>query len=148
MKKSNPTTNPRRGFGWGAALLGGATAIAGAAFFGTLLANLTVRMAMTNGLSRDQAYASLASSSTSITVLLTLLTIAVPGAVGGYFSAKHGRGHPLVQGGGAGAIALLFVVVMYFNPSSQPGPPWFVAISVITPLASSLLGSLLYRRQI
>jgi hypothetical protein len=148
MTDLNAGADQPRGFGWGAAILGGAVAIGGAAFFGTLVANVVVRMAIANGSSREQAFAALASGGASVVAFLSLLAVAIPGVAGGYLSAKYGRGRALAQAGAAGAIALSFVIVMYFNPSSQPGPPWFVALSLLAPLASSLLGGLLYARRI
>ena len=139
---------PTRSFGWGAALLGGAVAIAGAAFLGTLAANVRLRMSLAEGQSTEQAYAALAASSGPMDVLLSLATLALPCAAGGYLSAKRGRGHALVQAGVAGAVALLFVVVVYLNPSSQPGPQWFIGLSLVTPVFSSVLGGWLYVRKI
>jgi hypothetical protein len=49
------------GFSWSAALLGGSVAIAGGAFFGTLVAAVSVRLLMAQGSSAEQAYATLAS---------------------------------------------------------------------------------------
>lgn len=136
------------GFSWSAALLGGSVAIAGGAFFGTLVATLSVRLLMARGNSAEQAYATLASSGitplTSLSVLLGFLS----GVAGGYVAAKYGGSRRMLQAVVAGACPILFTLVMYLSPSSQPGPPWYVAYTFVAPLLASVIGAAFCEKRI
>lgn len=145
MTRSNSLNSEPSGLGWAAAMVGGATSIGMTAFLGTLISVVSLRVAIAQGLSPSEAYAALALSSTSLASILTLLSELLAGAVGGYISATYGQGGWLAQAVAAGAINLLFVLAMYLNPTSQPGSAWFIAISFVVPLASSILGRLLTR---
>jgi hypothetical protein len=128
------------GFSWSAALLGGSVAIAGGAFFGTLVATLSVRLLMAQGSSADQAYATLASSGITPLTGLSVLLGFLSGVAGGYVAAKHGGNRRMLQAVVAGAYPILFTLVMYLSPSSQPGPTWYVVYTFVAPLLASVIG--------
>jgi hypothetical protein len=129
-----------------AVLLGGLCAIGISCFSGSLLAGLWLRIAVWSGMSVQAAYAELMAGSGSIGSWLAMVPQVFAGAVGGYIAARGGqrpRFHALL----AGVVFLAFVASMYINPMSQGLPFWFTAMSLAIPLASALLGGLLYARR-
>lgn len=90
------------------------------AFLGTLVAVVSQRMWMAKGASREQAASLLASSFFSTVGLLSMLATVCASALGGYISAHYGRGRPLVQASAAGALGLLFPLVMLAGPGLRP----------------------------
>ncbi|WP_426107833.1 hypothetical protein [Massilia sp. TSP1-1-2] len=118
-----PLTTPTRSmeFSWGASMMGGCVAIAGGAFFGTLLATVSMRLSMANGLSADQALATAAVYEISpLTILGPLLALLSEGA-GGYVAAKLGGAKARTQALAASFLPVLFLAIMYVNPGSQFG---------------------------
>jgi nitrate/nitrite transporter NarK len=144
------TTNDAisREFSWSAALLGGSVAIAGGAFFGTLISVVSVRLLMSRGSTAEQAYVTLASSGftplTSLSVLLALLS----GVLGGYVAAKYGGERRMLQALVASACPILFTLVMYLSPSSQLGPAWYIVYTFVAPVVTSAIGAALCERRI
>ena len=141
MAQLTPTTGTTV-FSWGAATLGGCVAIAGSAFFGTLIASVSLRLSMAEGLSLEQANSALASGGVSVFTVLAPLLSLLAGVAGGYVAAKYGCAKALAQAAAASLFPLLFMAVMYVNPGSQSGPAWYVAYSLVSPVLASLAGGL------
>jgi hypothetical protein len=143
-----PPSNSNFPIHWEGAVLGGSVAIAGGAFFGTLVAAISLRMTIAAGSSAEQAYSALATgTSWTSTILSALLTLAACFS-GGYVAAKLAGSRPLVQAAAASLFPLLFTAVMYLNPASQPGPFWYIAYSVVSPVVASVVGGYVYAKQI
>lgn len=103
-------------------MLGAGFSAGGQAFLGTLVAVVSQRVWMAKGASREQAASLLASSFFSTAGLLSMLATVCAAALGGYISAHYGRGRPLDQASAAGALGLLFPLVMLASPEAQTGP--------------------------
>lgn len=133
---------------WEAAVLGGSVAIAGGAFFGTLIATISLRMTIADGMSAEQAYSALATGSSWATTILSALVTLAAGFGGGYVAAKLAGSRPLAQAAAASLFPLLFTAVMYLNPASEPAPSWYVLYSVVSAVVASLVGGYVYAKQI
>jgi hypothetical protein len=140
MSEITTAVEPRQ-FTMSASVLGGAVAIAGGAFFGTLCANLSVWLLMARGIPAEQAYTVLASSGFTALTSLSVLLAFLSGIWGGYVSAKYGGMRVILQAFVASLFPILFALVMYLGPSSQSGPPWYVAYTFIGPVVASLIGA-------
>jgi len=146
-RKNDPTlgcAHWRSGFSWRAAVLGAGFSAGGQAFLGTLVAVVSQRVWMAKGASREQAASLLASSFFSTVGLLSMLATVCAAALGNYISAHYGRGRPVVQASAAGALGLLFPLVMLASPEAQTGPIWFFGWSFGIPMASAIFGGYLY----
>lgn len=132
---------------WSAALLGGCVAVAGGAFFGTLIATVSIRLAMILGYSVQQATMALMVPGINIVTGLGTMLNLLSGAAGGYVAAKYGNANLLTQSAAASVLPLLFMAVMYLNPGSQFGPDWYVAYSFLSPVFASVVGGWAYRKR-
>ncbi len=143
MTKQTPK-NANLAIHWEAAVLGGSVAIAGGAVFGTLVAAISLRMTMASGLSAEQAYSEMAAAASWTTTILSAIFTLAACFGGGYVAAKFGGSRPLAQATAASLFPLLFMAVMYLNPSSQPGPFWYIIYTVVSPVVASLVGGYVY----
>src|SRR5437762_3808026 len=96
--KAPLTEGESRKFGWGSAALGGAVAVAAMAIGGTLITNAYMWFLLRQGFSREQAYSYLAQDWLSLPAVLSFILLVVAGIVGGYLSARQGKGTPWLQG--------------------------------------------------
>ncbi len=134
-------------FSWGAAILGGCVAIAGGAFFGTLVSTVSVRLAMADGLSVEQANSAYMGSGFSLLTIVPLILTLLSEAAGGYVAAMFGRTKAFAHAAGASMLPLLFLAIMWGNPSSQFGPLWYTALSFLSPVLASLAGAYLFTKR-
>lgn len=144
---SLPMTPRQLKFSWAASLLGGCVAIAGAAFFGTLVANLSMFMSMAGGMSAEQANATLMTEGMLLTTMLAPLLSFMAAAAGGYVAARLGSARALAQAAVSSLFPLLFLAVMYFAPGSHFGSPGAFAVAVLAPVVASLAGGYLYAKR-
>lgn len=145
MSRVTPTR--KEGFSWSAAFVGGAVTVGCGAFFGTFSATLSVYLSMVSGSTPDQAYAAMATNYTSVLAMLSIVGGVLWGVVGGYVASKFEGTRAFGQAAVASIFPVLFALVMYVAPSSQPGPTWFVIYSFVSPLIASLFGGLLYAKR-
>lgn len=127
-------------------LLGGLCAIGISCFCGSILAGIWLRVAMWNGASLQEAYATLMASWGSPGYWLALVPQAVATAIGGYIAARGGD-KPVGYAVLSSFVYLSFVGTMYINPSSQVAPFWYLLISLVIPVFSAALGGVLYARK-
>ena len=132
---------------WGAAILGGCVAIAGGAFFGTLIGNVALRLFMADGLSYAQAWSAMMAYILTPWAIMSALMSLLTGLAGGYVSAAFGGPRAVAQAAWASVLPLLFLAVMYFNPSSQFGPMWHEVYEFGSPVLASMAGGYLYARR-
>ena len=134
-------------FGWRAAFIGGAVTMGGVAFLGTLVTNISLWISISGGRSLNQAYASLSSGFFAPYTLFSVLGDVLAGFAGGYVSALYGCKRALMQGMTAGAISILFQILMILGPGGHVGPAWYVALSLVIPIASGAFGGYICARK-
>jgi len=134
-------------FSWGAAFLGAAVGIAGPAYSGTLLSNLTVWLFLTQGRSVQEAYAYIGQYSFTLPMSIGLLAEVGFALACGWVAAAYGRGASLLQGLAAGLLTVTFPVVMLLNPASGPIPFWYRAVSLGLPVLGSVVGAYVFARK-
>ena len=132
---------------WRAAFLGGAVAIAASAFFGTLVANITLWVLVLRGVPLEQAYADMWTSISSILIgeAVTILC----NAAGGYAAASLASTRFVVHSFLAGAMNLVFGVIAYATPMPTAAniPFWMVIWNFMVPVPAALLGGYIYARR-
>ena len=117
---------------WRAAALGAAVAIALTAIVGTAVSVLIQWALVFRGYSPQAAYASMFSSASFIVLGHILGTIY--NGVGGYTAASLTASRPIAHGAAAGVGGLLFAVVVFAGPISNPLPFWSVALWFVVPI--------------
>jgi hypothetical protein len=132
---------------WRAILVGGSSGIGVAAFAGTLVANISVYLARSRGLSLNEAYADIASNPVSVAALSAEAIHFSACAIGGYIAASLARSRPFVHGFLAGTLGLLFGIVMYLNPSSIVGSLEQMVWSLLAPVGAGVVGAAIYARR-
>src|SRR3954467_2663245 len=106
---------------WRSALLGAAVFVAGSAYSGTLVGNVTVWIYLREGLSLQQAYARLWSQGFSVVEVMALVADVVFALACGWIAMAQRRETAIVQGALAGLMAASFPVIMTFGPIGSSG---------------------------
>ncbi|MCO5979357.1 hypothetical protein [Ideonella oryzae] len=140
--------HPHRSFLWIPSFVGGMVAIGISALFGTLVANVSLWVFLSQGLNVQEAYARLGSFDFfTPSALLSLLVLFFAGLYGGFLSAQRGGNLHLLQALIAGVIANSFFLVMSLGPSAAPTPTKYIAVHIFVLLSSSLIGGYWYAKR-
>jgi len=128
---------------WRSALLGAAVFVAGSAYWGTLVGNVSVWVYLREGLSLQEAYAQLWSQGFSVVEVVGLAADVAFALACGWIAMAQGRGSAIVQGALAGLMAVSFPIIMTFGPigSSEALPLWRVVASLAIPMLGSIIGA-------
>lgn len=143
--KSPDGIPPRHWLSWRAALFGGAVAIAASAFFGTLVANVTLWYLTLRGLPLQEAYSALFESTEQIVIGQAVGFLCNAG--GGYAAASMASRRVVLHSMLAGAASLVFVAVAYATPTAGSHPMWMVVWNFLLPLPAAILGGFLRARR-
>jgi nitrate/nitrite transporter NarK len=129
-----PDNPPRRShrFSWGIALSSGAIAVGVSAILETLLRNLAGPVDTGSGLSG---------------FALSGAAIAAANMLGGYLAARRARNRPLLHALVAGAVCIVFFILMVMAPSGESISVGFVLLMLVVPMATSVCGARLARRR-
>jgi len=130
---------------WRAVTLGAAVAIALTAIVGTAVSVLIQWALVLRGLSPQAAYGSMFSSPSFI--ILGHILGAIYNGVGGYTASSLAGSRPIAHGAATGVGGLLFAVVVFAGPISNPLPFWSVALWFLVPIPTAIVGAHLYARQ-
>jgi hypothetical protein len=141
------TSLQKRPLSWRAILIGGSSGIGVAAFTGTLVANISVYLALSRGLSVNEAYAEMARNPFSVAALFAEAIHFTACAIGGYIAASLVRDRPLLHGFLAGLLGFSFGVVMYLNPSSTAGSLEQMIWNLLAPVGAGVAGAAIYARR-
>ena len=140
--------HPQRSFLWIPAFVGGMVAIGISALFGTLVANASLWVFVSQGLNIQEAYSRLGSFDFfTPSALLSLLVIFLAGLYGGFVSAQRGGSCHLLQALIAGVIANSFFLVMSLGPSDTTTPAKYIAVQIFVLLISSVFGGYWYAKR-
>lgn len=137
------TTNPlaaRAPIDWRYAFLGAAVVIAGTAFMGTAMFNLTSRTMLARGVSQQEVYAYFTSQSLTLAGAFSLVYSATFGFVGGRVATMRTRLRSVPAGLAAGLLGLTFQGAMALGIAPDPRVLWQVLLGVLAPLLGSALG--------
>lgn len=129
-----------------AVLIGGLCAIGISCFCGSLFSGIWLRVAMWNGASLQEAYATLMDSWDLPGYWVGLVPQAIATAVGGYIAARGGD-KPVGYAVLSSFVYLFFVSTMYINPANQVAPFGYLLTSLVIPVFSAALGGVLYARK-
>ena len=145
IPNSNLDASAERPISWRAVTLGAASAIALNATLGTAVALVAQWVLVWRGLSPQVAYASLFHSPGFIAFehFFSFFYFAVGGSVASSLAASR----PIAHGVAAGVASLLFSVVAFAGPMSNPLPFWSVAFWFAIPIPAAVFGAFLYARQ-
>jgi hypothetical protein len=132
---------------WRAILIGGSSGIGIAAFTGTLVANVSLYLALSRGMSIHDAYAEMARDPLSIASLSAEAIHFMACSVGGYVAASLVRGRSLQHGFLAGTLGFCFSLVMYSNPSSMAGTLGQMIWNLLAPVGAGVVGAAIYARR-
>ena len=138
MTTSSPTIQAP--IDWRYALLGAAVVIAGTAFAGTAMFNLTGRAMLAQGASQQDIYSYFTSPSLTLAGAFGLAYSAGFGFLCGRVATMRTRLSSLPAGLAAGLLGLTFQGVMALGVAPDPRPLWQVALGVLAPLLGSVLG--------
>lgn len=130
---------------WHAALLGAAVGIAGPAYTGTLMSNVTTRVMMADGHSLQEVYAYLGQYAFTLPMVLGFASSVFFALACGWVSAAYGRGSAVSQGLVAGLLAASFGGVMLLNPA-EGAPLVHVAVELMIQVIGSIAGAWVFKR--
>ena len=147
VQKLDPNQVEPHQFSWRGALLGAAVGIAGPAYIGTLITNVTVRLLLAQGYSAAEAYAYIGEITLSLPAILMLISGILFALLGGFVSASFAPNRSLAQGLSAGLIVLSFMLIMLIGPSSNPGPLWSMLLEYCIAVLGSIGGAYAYARR-
>lgn len=125
-------TPPRRShrFSWGIALSSGAIAVGVSAILETLLRNFAGPVDAAGSLSG---------------FALSGAAIAAANMLGGYLAARRSRNRPLLHALVAGAVCIVFFILMVMAPANEPISVGFVLLMLVVPMVTSVFGARLAR---
>lgn len=126
---ANPPRRSHR-FSWGIALSSGAIAVGVSAILETLLRNLAGPV--------DTGLSGFALSGAAI---------AAANMLGGYLAARRARNRPLLHALVAGAVCIVFFILMVMAPAGEPISVGFVVLMLVVPMVTSVCGARLARRR-
>lgn len=120
-------------------------AIAASAFFGTLVANVTLWYLTFRGLPLQEAYSALFESTEQIVIGQAVGFLC--NAAGGYAAVSMASTRPVLHSGVAGVLSLAFVAVAYATPTAGSHPMWMVLWNFLIPLPAAIVGGYLRARR-
>jgi hypothetical protein len=136
-----------RKFSLRAAFLGAAVGIAGPAYFGTVISNVSLRVLLAQGQSVAEAYAQIGKFDLSLPFTLSMICDVFFAIACGYVSASLGNGRHLIQGLTSSLIVCSFILVMLINPSGNTSPYWYIWAGVGISIIGGIAGAYAYQRK-